>query len=93
MSAVIPVSTTRSTKRNRVYTAPRRNEVLVNLVNGPATAQEVQAGPSYLICLEDQGLVKRADTVKTGKPGRPAIKWALTDKGRKRAKRALAKVA
>jgi hypothetical protein len=91
MSA-IPVSTTRSTKRNRVYVAPKRNEVLCSLINGPKTAQDANAGPSYLLILEGAGLVKRADTVKTGKRGRPAIKWRLTDAGRKRAKRALAKV-
>ncbi len=37
--------------------------------------------------LEAEGVLKRIGKTKTGQRGRPANKYALTDKGRKRAKR------
>lgn len=90
----IAVSTTRSTKRNRVYVAPLRNPALVAILSaddGRATSKDIGITPAYALILEAQGLIRRV-VVKPGeprKPGRPPVVWALTDKGRKRARRAI----
>jgi predicted ArsR family transcriptional regulator len=90
--STIAVSTTRSTKRNRVYIAPLRNVALVAILKADdrrATAKEIGISPAYALVLEGQGLIKRVDTEPTGRPGRPPVVWTLTDKGVKRAKRAI----
>lgn len=91
-ATAIALSTTRSTKRKRTYVAPKRNPALVALLlseSGDATSKEMGVSPAYALVLEAQMLIQRADVEQTGKPGRPAVIWGLTDKGRKRAKRAL----
>ncbi len=99
MSNNIAVSTTKSNKRNRTYLAPNRNPVLVALLSAPKdglTLADVSATVGfpvespYALLLEKQGLIARRGVVRDGKPGRPAVLWGNTDKGRKRAKRAIA---
>lgn len=88
----IAVSTTKSTKRNRTYIAPKRNVALVAIARAEgrtATAKEIGISPAYALVLEAQGLIKRADVEHTGKPGRPAVVWSLTKKGSDRARRAV----
>ena len=87
---VAPVATTRSRRRRRTYVAPRRNNVLAAIyrAEGPITAADAGCTPAYMLTLESPEvgapLVKRAGTVKSSKPGRPAVLWTLTDAGRKR---------
>lgn len=88
----IAVSLTRSTKRKRTYVAPLRNKALVAILNADdrqATAKQIGITAAYALVLEAQALIQRVDVEHTGKPGRPAVVWTLTDKGRKRAQRAL----
>lgn len=56
--------------------------------NRPVTATDIDTNGVYMGRLEDQGLIRRKDVVRTGNKGRPAILWVLSDKGRKRVKRA-----
>jgi predicted ArsR family transcriptional regulator len=53
-----------------------------------ATASEINISPVDALSIESEGLIKRVNTRQTGKRGRPAIEYRLTDKGRKRVKRA-----
>lgn len=57
---------------------------------GTATAKDVELHPVEAMRLEAQGLLRRAGTKQTGRRGRPAIVWGLTDKAHKRVKRATA---
>lgn len=69
---------------------------LVQLLDGPATAKAIGASQSAMRTALSEGVVKIKTTQKhtneAGEPqrGRPARVYALTDKGRKRAKRAVA---
>jgi hypothetical protein len=91
-NTAIALSVTKSRKRKRTYVAPKRNPALVALLNAKdrrLTAKEIGISPAYALVLESQLLIKRVDTEHTGKPGRPPVVWTLTDKGAKRAKRAI----
>lgn len=72
----------------------RQNKHITTLAQiferAPVTAAEVGINSVEAIRLEQAGLIKRAGVVHTGHRGRPAIKWRLTDKARKRVKRAQA---
>lgn len=86
----IAMSVTKSRQRNRTYVAPRRNEVLHAIYErNQATAKEAGSSPAYMLVLEQQKLVRRVKEEHTGRVGRPPIVWALTDKARKRVKRAI----
>lgn len=79
-------------------TKPRTTPTLLALAvalrkAGRATAAELQSNAIYMARLQDEGLVKVAGKVQSGRRGRPAHIYALTDKGRKRADRAIAKSA
>lgn len=81
---------------------PKTSPVLLNLLvrvhqagrvttNDLKTETMPQVGP-YMDRLVKDGLVKAVAVVKSGKRGRPANVYAVTDKGRGRAKRAAVKV-
>lgn len=55
-----------------------------------ATSAEVGINSVEAIRLEREGLLRRVSTVQTGRQGRPAVIWGLTDKAHKRVKRAIA---
>lgn len=55
-----------------------------------ATNTEIDTNSVEILRLEAIGLVRRVGTVQTGRRGRPAVQWRLTDKARKRVRRALA---
>lgn len=78
----------------KVLKAKRRARILPILVNlltaGVATATEIGSNAVDIRGIEAEGLVKRTSQRMTGKKGRPAIEYRLTDSGRKRAKRGLA---
>jgi predicted ArsR family transcriptional regulator len=52
------------------------------------TAAEVKTDAIRLGRLQERGLVRVVGTVKSGKRGRPAHRYGLTDTGRNRAARA-----
>jgi hypothetical protein len=90
--AAVPVATTRSKVRKRVYIAPQRNVVLAKVYEmGEATAADCGVEAPYMILLAGprHGLLRVSGTRPSGKPGRPPVTYKLTDKGRKRIKRAL----
>jgi hypothetical protein len=102
MSNTIAVSTTKSTKRNRTYEAPNRNPVLVALAESrsgskrvPLTGADISARVGYdvespyLCLLANQGFIVRKGVRHEGNPGRPPVLWTVTDKGAKRAQRAV----
>lgn len=62
---------------------------LTSETGGPVTASEIGTNAVYLARCVRQGLLRYAGTRKTSPVGRPAVTVKLTDKGRKRAKRAL----
>ncbi|WP_028058351.1 hypothetical protein [Candidatus Solirubrobacter pratensis] len=94
--STVPVATTKSRVRQRTYVAPNRNQVLLALYrsvgeNGkrvPLTAKDAGTTPAYMLNLENpdvgSALVRRVGVEQTGRPGRPAVLWALTDAGVKR---------
>jgi predicted ArsR family transcriptional regulator len=55
----------------------------------PATAKELGVPAPLMTAIKGEGVVKVKAHVKTGKVGRPANLYMLTDKGRKRADRRL----
>lgn len=57
------------------------------------TAQDLGTSAIQMQRYEAQGDVRRRGVIHTGDRGRPAVKWSLTDKGRRKADRMLAKVA
>lgn len=76
---------------------PRTSPTLLNLLvrlasTGTATAVELETNAIYMGRLQQEGLVKVADKVRSGGRGRPAHVYRCTDKGRKRAQRAQSKV-
>ncbi len=81
-------------KHVRVLKAKRRERILPTLVKlaelDKATSKDLGVSTVDLIGIEQEGLIKRVDTVKTGGRGRPATIYRLTDSGRKRVKRATA---
>lgn len=58
--------------------------------NGPQTAYSAGVSIVEMRRLEAEGVVRRKAVVRKPQRGRPAIVWTLSDKGRKRVKRALA---
>lgn len=80
-------------KHVRVLKEKRRARILPILVSllskGVATAAEVGCSPVEISRIQADGLVKQVDIRKSGKRGRPAHEYRLTDAGRKRAKRGL----
>lgn len=78
----------------KVLKAKRRARILPILVAlyqaGIATAKEIGSDSVDIRGIEAEGLVKRASQRMTGRKGRPAVEYRLTDSGRKRAQRALA---
>lgn len=82
------------TKRIRVLKEKRRQRILPYLVKlskrGEATAKQIGSSPVEIARIRDEGLVKPVNQVSTGKRGRPALVYKLTDKGSKRVKRAIA---
>lgn len=86
--------------RTRPVTKPATSPVLLAHLTrltavatkaAPVTADVAESNAIYMARLEAQGLVTRVGTVQTGERGRPAVLFAPTEKGRKRAKRAAAK--
>lgn len=81
-------------KHVRVLKAKRRERILPTLIKladlDTATSKDLDTSTVDLIGIESEGLIKRVDTVKSGKRGRPATIYRLTDAGRKRVKRAQA---
>lgn len=55
------------------------------------TARQLRVPSVTMTLLERAGHVRRLAEKRDGKPGRPAILWAATDKGRKRGQRIAAK--
>ena len=63
--------------------------ILVRLADqGPSTAIDLDTNAIYMQRLVERELVKVSDVVRSGKRGRPAHVYRVTDKGRKRAQRA-----
>jgi predicted ArsR family transcriptional regulator len=60
-------------------------------MEGPKTAKQADISIVTMRKLEAEGLVKRVDKVMTGQRGRPAIIFRITDKARKRVRRAHAR--
>lgn len=81
-------------KHVRVLKAKRRERILPTLIKlaelDRATSADLGTSTVDLISIEKEGLIKRVDKVKTGRKGRPATIYRLTDSGRKRVKRAIA---
>jgi predicted ArsR family transcriptional regulator len=80
-------------KHVRTLKAKRRERILPFLVKllkkGQATASQIGSSPVDIRTIEAEGLVRRVDVVRTGRRGRPAVVYRLTDNGRKRARRAV----
>lgn len=96
MATIAVAQSTPKRKTTRVYAAPKRAEALVRIFESPdrrSTAKAAGISSGYIYVLEAQGLVIPRDIEHTGKRGRPAIIWGLTDKGRKRAARLVEKAA
>lgn len=71
-------------------TSPALLNVLVAVKEqGRTTAKQINVNAVYLLRLQDQELVRVVGKVHTGGRGRPAHIFACTDKGRKRAQRAM----
>jgi predicted ArsR family transcriptional regulator len=51
----------------------------------PFKGPSVSSVRSWLKAGEAEGVIERAGTVRTGKPGRPAHLWQVSDKGKERA--------
>lgn len=66
------------------------NTDLVGLLDGTQTAAELGLTEKELNGLIADEVLRAAGTRKTGRRGRPPKTFGLTDKGRKRAKRAAA---
>ncbi len=79
-------------KNVRTLKANRRARILPALValkeSGIATASEIGSSPVDIRTIEAERLVKRVGKRSTGKRGRPAFEYRLTDAGSKRVKRA-----
>lgn len=56
---------------------------------GEATALSLEVAPSFMTRMLKANLVKIAGKVESGKRGRPAHKFSLTDKGRRLAGKAV----
>lgn len=67
--------------------------ILVKLLNGPTTRAELGATFPRIENLVAAGFIQSRRVVVTGQRGRPAKLFALTSKGRGRAKRVADKVA
>ena len=79
-------TTTRMRKSERFAT------VLNSLMDQPnQTRTELGLLPVYVSELQSEGLIKVTDKVETGKRGRPAHKFSLTSKAKKRVQRQRAK--
>lgn len=80
-------------KRNQKRNSQIEKHVLPFLFDNPgATIAEVGVHPQYIYTAVADGLVKDAsDDVKSGRRGRPAKRYKLTDKARKQVKRDRAK--
>jgi predicted ArsR family transcriptional regulator len=76
-------------------TPPALLSILVDLLNAgqPSTAADLSTNSIYMGRLIARDLIKVKDQVNSGRKGRPAHIYALTAKGRGRAKRAASKVA
>lgn len=81
--------------KNAPKTTPTMMAHLTRLADAkePATAAAVDSNSIYMGRLEKEGLVKVVDSVQSGKRGRPAHIYRVTDKGRKRVQRAQARKA
>lgn len=67
------------------------NQSLVPLLDGPRPIADLSISRFLVKRAVKEGIIAAAaEVVVTGKRGRPAHKFRLTDKGRKRAKRAVA---
>ncbi len=81
-------------KHVRTLKANRRARILPILVAlseaDVATAKDLDVSTVDLISIENEKLIKRVGARQTGKRGRPATEYRLTDAGRKRVKRAQA---
>lgn len=80
-------------KHVRTLKANRRERVLPILsriydADRPVTAKEVNATFYDVTSLASEGLVKPVASRQTGRRGRPAVEYKVTDAGRKRVKRA-----
>ena len=85
------MSTTNPTRKP--HTPPALLSLLVDLrQTGPATAKALDTDAIRLGRLESLGLVEVVGKVATGKRGRPAHVYALTNAGRCRARRAAKRV-
>jgi DNA-binding PadR family transcriptional regulator len=84
-------------KVTKPRTSPKMLDLLVTCRvtakngDGTFTAKTVESNAIYMGRLRDAGLIRAVDTVKSGQRGRPALIFRLTDTGRGRADRALAK--
>lgn len=57
---------------------------------GTSTAKDAGISAVEALRLEKERLIKRTgNVIKTGRQGRPSVEWRVTDKGRKRVKRAV----
>lgn len=79
-------------KHVRTLKAKRSARILPYLVQlaeyDTATAQEIGITAVDAHGLAKEGLIRPVAKVQTGQRGRPALQYRLTDKGRKRVKRA-----
>jgi predicted ArsR family transcriptional regulator len=83
------MSTSTNSNKSAPKTTPTLLALLVKLFEAKkASAKDLDTNAVYMGRLEKEGLVKVVGKVETGKRGRPAHIYAVTDKGRGRAKRA-----
>lgn len=81
-----------TTKANTPRSTSKQILILIDLLDGAKTSAELETATPYLIWLaNEKDLVTKRENVVTNKRGRPAVRWGLTDKGRKRARRAVAR--
>lgn len=73
----------------------QRNHVATTLTavmqaDAPMTAAQMGVSSVEAIRLREAGLIRQVSRVETGRRGRPAHTYRLTDKARKRVRRAIA---
>lgn len=74
-----------SNRRRLRVKEPGEHVARPTLPRYPHKAAALSTVRGWLRQLEDAGDIERAGTEHTGKPGRPAVLWNLTEQGEKRA--------
>lgn len=71
--------------RRHIRRKPAPGEPRETLPRFPHKAPAISTVRAWLRGLEDAGIAERKGVEHTGKPGRPAVLWGLTEEGEKRA--------